>query len=79
MGGKKIIPIQYRVGSNDFVENVLIYITDGLIYGMEYVTKNGRTDKFGNVSKAKKYDFGIKKPEKPVISFGQYRVNNNVS
>jgi len=39
----------------------------------------GRVDKFGIMAKARKHDFGIKKPEKPVVSFGQFRVNNNIS
>ena len=62
MGGKKLVPIQYRLGTNDYLENVLIYISEGLIHGIELLSKNGRLDKFGNISKTRKFDFGIKKP-----------------
>ncbi len=56
-----------------------MYILEGLIYGIEFSSKNGRIDKFGSTAKAKKFDFGIKKPEKPIVCFGQYRISNNVS
>lgn len=79
LGGKKIVPIQYRLGTGDYLENVVIYISEGLIHGIELFSKNGRVDKFGNTSKARKFDFGIKGPERPVISFGQYRIRNQVS
>ena len=79
MGGKKLTPIQYRLGNNDHIENVILYISEGLIHGIEFTSKNGRMDKFGNISRARKFDFSIKKPEKPVVSFGQFRINNNVS
>jgi hypothetical protein len=62
LGGKKIVPIQYRLGANDYLENVVIYISEGLVHGIELLSKNGRLDKFGNISKARKFDFGIKKP-----------------
>jgi hypothetical protein len=62
MGGKKLVPIQYRLGTNDYLENLVIYISEGLIYGIELLSKNGRLDKFGNIARARKFDFGIKKP-----------------
>lgn len=57
-----MIPIQYRLSTGDYVENIVLYISDGFVQGMEFMSKNGRADKFGNISKARKFDFGIKKP-----------------
>ncbi len=34
LGGKKIVPIQYRLGDNDYLENVVIYISEGLVHGI---------------------------------------------
>ena len=50
-----------------------------MVVGVEFLSKNGKNDSFGNKNKGKKFDFGIKKPEKPVASYGKLRINNNVS
>jgi len=63
----------------DYVENVVLYVLEGLISGVEFVSRMGRVDRFGNINKAKKHDMGIKKQEKPIASFGMFRINNNVS
>ena len=42
-------------------------------------SKSGRKDGFGNRGKGRKFDFSIKDPEKPVFSYGKFRIVNNVS
>lgn len=57
---KKLIPIQYRLNSNDYLENIVLVLSksqngqnskqDGLsnmILGLELISKNGRKDTFG--------------------------------
>lgn len=80
LSGKRLAPVQYRLPAGDHLENVILYISEGFIHGVELFSKNGRVDKFGNASqKARRFDFGIKKPEKPTVSFGQYRITNSMS
>lgn len=43
------------------------------------VSHGGRKDGFGNRGKGRKFDFGIREPEKPVYSFGKFRIVDNVS
>jgi hypothetical protein len=76
---KVISPIQYRLGGNDYLENVVLWISENKIAGIELVSKGGRNDGFGNRGKGRKFDFAIKSPEKPVFSFGKFRISNNCS
>lgn len=57
----------------------MLWISDNKIVGIQLTSKNGRNDGFGSRGKGRKFDFQIKEPEKPVFSFGKFRVNNNVS
>jgi hypothetical protein len=50
-----------------------------LISGVEFFSSSGSVEFYGAKGKGKKFDFGIKKPEKPMITLGQFKVNNNVS
>jgi hypothetical protein len=79
MTSKVISPIQYRLNGNDYLENVVLWISENKIVGIELTSKNGRNDGFGNRGKGRKFDFEIKDPEKPVFSYGKFRINNNVS
>ena len=80
---KKIVPIQYRLSGNDYIENFILVINDGFITGIEFISKTGRKDNFGQkigASGTKKFDFGIKSPEKPIFSFGSFMIGkDNVS
>jgi len=58
---------------------VTIWISDNQIVGIQLISKSGRNDGFGNRTKGRKFDFGIKDPEKPVFSYGKFRIVNNVS
>ena len=58
---------------------MILWISDNKITGIELFSKNGRHDQFGSKSRGRKFDFGIKDPEKPVISYGRFRITNNIS
>jgi hypothetical protein len=72
-------PIQYRLSGSDYVENIILNLNEGKIVGIEIVSKNGRKDSFGSKNKGKRFDFQIKSPEKPLFSFGRFKIVNNVS
>jgi len=76
---KSINPVQYRLTGNDYLENVILWISDNKITGIELTSKNGRHDSFGSKAKGRKFDFAIKDPEKPVFSYGRFRISNNIS
>ena len=80
---KKVTPIQYRLSGNDYVENVVLVLAEGEIVGIELVSKSGRKDNFGHkvgASGTKKFDFGIRSPEKPIYSYGSFAISKeNVS
>ncbi len=80
---KKIVPIQYRLSGNDYVVNIILVINEGMITGIEIMSKNSRKDNFGQkvgTNGTKKFDFGIKNPEKPIFSYGSFIINkDNVS
>lgn len=76
---KSINPVQYRLSGNDYLSNVILWISDNKITGIELTSKNGRHDSFGNKAKGRKFDFAIKDPEKPVFSYGRFRIFNNIS
>ena len=77
---KSVSPVQYRLNTNDYVQNIVLWISsDNKIVGIDLTSKNGRQDHFGNRGKVRKFDFLIKDPEKPVFSFGRFRINNNIS
>lgn len=76
---KVISPIQYRLNGNDYLEGVALWISDNKIAGIELASKSGRKDGFGNRGKGRKFDFFIKDGEKPVFSYGKFRINNNIS
>lgn len=53
---KKLVPIQYRLNSNDYLENIVLVISKAngnqesgiiTIQGIELQSKNGRKDIFG--------------------------------
>ena len=85
---KKLIPIQYRLNSNDYLENVILIVSKGgqnkqesqsnSILGLELISKNGRKDTFGlkvGSQGTQKFDFGVKGPEKPIYSFGSFTIS----
>ena len=76
---KNISPVQYRLNGNDYVVNIILWISENKIGGIELISKSGRKDRFGNKGKGRKHDYEISDPEKPVFSFGKFRVVNNVS
>ena len=76
---KSISPVQYRLNTNDYVTGVILWISDNRIGGVELFSKNGRHDGFGSRGKGRKFDYLIKDGEKPVFSFGRFRITNNIS
>ena len=72
---KKVMPIQYRLHDGDWLTNVVLYHIDNRILALDFHSKNGRNDTFGTKAKAKKFDFQIKKPEKPLYSLGRFKIS----
>ena len=79
MTTKTITPINYRLNGNDYVENIVLWISDNKITGIEFASKQGRNDAFGARGKGRKFDFEIKDPEKPIFSYGKFIINKNMS
>jgi hypothetical protein len=59
---KSINPVQYRLNGNDYLANVVLWISDNKIMGIELTSKNGRHDSFGSKAKGRKFDYAIKDP-----------------
>lgn len=87
---KKITPIQYRLNTNDYLENIVVIIMinppkaeilKDSIVGIELISKNGRRDSFGQKlgsAGTQKFDFEIKTPEKPIYSYGSFTINSQL-
>ena len=60
---------------------MLHYSNEQKIVGFEFFSKNGRVDSFGTIkSKGKSFNYGIRRPEKPIVTFGTFNVGaGNVS
>lgn len=54
---KVVAPIQYRLNGNDYLENIVLWISENKIAGIELTSKSGRKDGFGNKGKGRKFDF----------------------
>ena len=54
--------MQYRLNRNDYVINIVLWISDNKIVGIELTSKAGRNDGFGSRGKGRKFDFQIKDP-----------------